>query len=223
MVEARCRHGVLIPEERTTELVKGKKVTKKRKLYPGYLMVEVAFNEKVLALMRDTPGVNDFLGGASLQNPPHPLPEQEVQRMLGACDTANAITNLERRVLKALILTIYDTSHRLGALLKVPRSALDPDGYLSIPAELTKQNADTRHKLAPETITAIQNQLDDDKLFAWPIRQRGIYQRLKAVLDAAGLPQSRRDCFHKLRRTSFTYVMAAQGEYAARSRGPTTI
>lgn len=73
---------IVIPEERTTELIKGRKVTKKRKLYPGYLMVEVAFNEKVLALMRDTPGVNDFLGGASLQKPPHPLPDHEVQRML---------------------------------------------------------------------------------------------------------------------------------------------
>jgi transcription termination/antitermination protein NusG len=73
---------LVIPEERTTELVKGKKVTKKKKLYPGYLMVECAFNEKVLALLRDTPGVNDFLGGASLQKPPQPLPDHEVQRML---------------------------------------------------------------------------------------------------------------------------------------------
>lgn len=73
---------IVIPEERTTELVKGKKVTKKKKLYPGYLMVECAFNEKVLFLLRDTPGVNDFLGGASLQKPPQPLPDHEVQRML---------------------------------------------------------------------------------------------------------------------------------------------
>ncbi|HMP59169.1 MAG TPA: transcription termination/antitermination NusG family protein, partial [Gemmatales bacterium] len=35
---------IVVPVERTTEIVKGKKITRRRKLYPGYLFVEVTFN-----------------------------------------------------------------------------------------------------------------------------------------------------------------------------------
>ena len=73
---------IVVPVERVTEIVKGKRVTRTRKLYPGYLMVEVEFNDKVLYLFRETSGVGDFLG-ASPNQAPVPMPEHEVQKMLG--------------------------------------------------------------------------------------------------------------------------------------------
>jgi transcriptional antiterminator NusG len=69
--------------ERVTELRgNNKRVTVKRKLYPGYLMAEVDYNDRILYLFRETSGVGDFVGG-SLTHPPLPMTQKEVDRMLG--------------------------------------------------------------------------------------------------------------------------------------------
>lgn len=72
---------ILIPTEKVTELRNGKRVVKKRKKFPGYLMCQVEFNDKILYLFRETSGVGDFVGG-SLHKPPTPMGEREVERML---------------------------------------------------------------------------------------------------------------------------------------------
>ncbi len=61
----------------------GKRVTKKRKKFPGYLMAEVEYNDKILYLFRETSGVGDFVGGG-LNRPPLPMSAREVERMLGS-------------------------------------------------------------------------------------------------------------------------------------------
>jgi transcriptional antiterminator NusG len=72
---------IVIPVEKVTELRKGKRYVKERKLYPGYLMVQVEFNEHILYLFRETSGVGDFVGG-SLNKPPQPMKTHEVEKML---------------------------------------------------------------------------------------------------------------------------------------------
>src|SRR5262249_54817592 len=73
---------IIIPVERVTEMRSGKRVVRERKLYPGYLMVEVEYNDRILYLFRETSGVGDFVGG-SLNHPPPPMSDREVERMLG--------------------------------------------------------------------------------------------------------------------------------------------
>ena len=73
---------IIIPVERVTEMVRGKRVVKEKKLYPGYLMVNVEFNDRILYLFRETSGVGDFVGG-SPTHPPQPMKPHEVERMLG--------------------------------------------------------------------------------------------------------------------------------------------
>jgi len=80
---------ILIPTEKVTELRNGKRVVKKRKKFPGYLMCEVEFNDKILYLFRETSGVGDFVGG-SLHKPPSPMSEREVDRMLQDTDEGGA-------------------------------------------------------------------------------------------------------------------------------------
>jgi transcriptional antiterminator NusG len=74
---------IIIPVERVTEMRGGKRVVKERKLYPGYLMVQVEYNDRILYLFRETSGVGDFVGG-SLNHPPQPMKDNEVERMLGS-------------------------------------------------------------------------------------------------------------------------------------------
>ncbi len=82
---------IIIPVERVTEVRNNKRVVKEKKLYPGYLMVEVEYNDRILYLFRETSGVGDFVGGG-LNHPPQPMKAKEVERMLGAIpDTGKEI------------------------------------------------------------------------------------------------------------------------------------
>ncbi len=81
---------IVIPVEKVTEVKtdkNGKRVTrtKERKLYPGYLMCEVEYNDRILYLFRETSGVGDFVGAqpGKLDQPPTPMSDREVQKMLG--------------------------------------------------------------------------------------------------------------------------------------------
>lgn len=77
---------IVIPVERVTEMKKArdgstKRVVREHKLYPGYLMCEVEYNDRILYLFRETPGVGDFVGG-TVNRPPPPMPPHEVEKML---------------------------------------------------------------------------------------------------------------------------------------------
>jgi transcription termination/antitermination protein NusG len=75
---------VLVPTETITELKGGKKRTRKRKLYPGYVLVEIEEEKgkvprEVWFLVRETAGVGDFVGP---HGQPEPLEDAEVSRLL---------------------------------------------------------------------------------------------------------------------------------------------
>src|SRR4029079_18248221 len=73
---------IIVPTEKVTEMRNGKRVVKERKLYPGYLMVNLEFNDRMLYLFRETSGVGDFVGGG-INKPPPPMNDHEVTRMKG--------------------------------------------------------------------------------------------------------------------------------------------
>ncbi len=73
---------IIIPTEKYTDMVRGKRVVKERKLYPGYLMVNVEYNDRILYLFRETSGVGDFVGGG-FNKAPQPMSPDEIARMRG--------------------------------------------------------------------------------------------------------------------------------------------
>jgi transcriptional antiterminator NusG len=70
---------VLIPTEEVFELRSGKKVTSKRLLYPGYVLVEMEMDDELWYAVKNTPRVTGFVGGG---NPPLPLTADEVNQIL---------------------------------------------------------------------------------------------------------------------------------------------
>lgn len=70
---------VLVPEEEEVVVKDGKKKVVKRKIYPGYVMVEMIMSEDSWYVVRNTPGVTGFVGPA---NRPVPLREEEVREIL---------------------------------------------------------------------------------------------------------------------------------------------
>ena len=70
---------VLIPTEEVVELRNGKKVTSKRMLYPGYVLVQLDMNDELWHAVKNTPRVTGFVGGG---NNPVPLTSDEVNSIL---------------------------------------------------------------------------------------------------------------------------------------------
>jgi transcriptional antiterminator NusG len=73
---------IVIPMEKVVEMVRGQRVTKKKKLYPGYLMVEVEYNDRILYLFRETSGVGDFVGASGPNKAPPPMSQKEIDRII---------------------------------------------------------------------------------------------------------------------------------------------
>ncbi|PSR05358.1 MAG: transcription termination/antitermination factor NusG [Bacteroidetes bacterium SW_10_40_5] len=76
---------ILIPMEKVVQLQKGKKVTKERNFYPGYILVETILNAEVETCIKNVNGVVNFLGN---QTEAIPLRDAEVNRILGKVDQA---------------------------------------------------------------------------------------------------------------------------------------
>jgi transcriptional antiterminator NusG len=70
---------VLIPTEEVVELRNGKKVTSKRLVYPGYVLVEMEMDDALWHEVKNTPRVTGFVGGG---NAPVPLSADEVNSIL---------------------------------------------------------------------------------------------------------------------------------------------
>jgi transcriptional antiterminator NusG len=70
---------ILIPTEEVVELRAGKKVTSKRMLYPGYVLVQMEMSDQLWHEVKNTPRVTGFVGGG---NNPVPLSADEVNQIL---------------------------------------------------------------------------------------------------------------------------------------------
>ena len=76
---------VLVPEEDEVEIRGGQRVTVQKKVYPGYVLVEMILDPDSWFVVRNTPGVTSFVGGANIpgvRNEPIPLDETEVKQIL---------------------------------------------------------------------------------------------------------------------------------------------
>jgi transcriptional antiterminator NusG len=72
---------ILVPTEDVAEYKNGKRRVVKRKLYPGYIVVNMIINDETWFLVRETPGIGDFTGAAGS---PTPMLAHEVERIVKA-------------------------------------------------------------------------------------------------------------------------------------------
>lgn len=70
---------VLVPEEETVEIKGDKRIERKRKMYPGYVFIEMALDEDTWYKIRSTAGVARFIGG---KIKPQAVTDREMQRVL---------------------------------------------------------------------------------------------------------------------------------------------
>ncbi|UCG91765.1 MAG: transcription termination/antitermination factor NusG [candidate division WOR-3 bacterium] len=70
---------IIIPVENLVRIRKGKRVVEERRLYPGYLVIEMDGNDETLRLVNSISGVTHFLGS---RRKPTPLSQEEIEALL---------------------------------------------------------------------------------------------------------------------------------------------
>ncbi|MGG3916510.1 transcription termination/antitermination protein NusG [Bacillus sp. es.034] len=73
---------VIVPEEEETDFKNGKKKVIKKKVFPGYVIVEIVMTDDSWYVVRNTPGVTGFVGSSGHGSKPTPLLPEEVTNLL---------------------------------------------------------------------------------------------------------------------------------------------
>ena len=75
---------VIVPEQKEIEFKNGVKKEKVKKMFPGYVIVEMVMSDEAWYIVRNTQGVTGFIGSSGKGAKPIPLLPQEVDRILGS-------------------------------------------------------------------------------------------------------------------------------------------
>ena len=70
----------LVPTQEAVEIRNGKRVTVTRRLYPGYVLVQMVLNDRTMHIINNIQGVIKFVGSGKA---PQPLREEEINKILG--------------------------------------------------------------------------------------------------------------------------------------------
>ena len=98
---------VFIPEEEEIEIHDGQRRTVKRKLFPGYVLVQMIMDDDSWYVVRNTPGVTGFAGNISETDKSRPMPmnDEEVNRIRRQTQLAAPRINVGFKVGEAVRVT----------------------------------------------------------------------------------------------------------------------
>lgn len=77
-------YRVVVPEQKEIEVKDGQTKEKIKKMFPGYILVEMVMSDEAWFIVRNTPGVTGFIGSSGRGAKPFPLTPQEVDKILGS-------------------------------------------------------------------------------------------------------------------------------------------
>ena len=97
---------VLVPTEKVYAVRNGKRVVKERNKLPGYVLVECNLTDECYPLLRNIPNVLGFLSDGKSSTKPKPVPQSEVNRLVGEVD-------------EAAIEAVLDETYLVGEHVKV--------------------------------------------------------------------------------------------------------
>ena len=114
-LEDRIR-DVCVPEEEVVEIGNGVKKRIKRKIYPGYVLVNMEMDDETWYVVRNTRGVTGFVGPGSK---PVPLTEDEVNKYLGTREESEVSVDFEEGTLITVISGAWENTQ--GVIKKIDK------------------------------------------------------------------------------------------------------
>jgi transcriptional antiterminator NusG len=85
-------HEVIVPTEEQVELREGQRRVVERRIYPGYVLVQMILDEESWYVVRNTPGVTGFVG---IGNKPTPLRQEEVDRIMRRMEAEEPVAQVK--------------------------------------------------------------------------------------------------------------------------------
>ncbi len=79
-----CIFRVIVPEQKEVEVKDGVTKERMKKLFPGYILVEMVMTDEAWYVVRNTPGVTGFIGSSGKGAKPTPLQPYEVDKILNS-------------------------------------------------------------------------------------------------------------------------------------------
>lgn len=110
---------VLIPEEEEVEVKDGKRRTVKRRVFPGYILVQMKLDEDSWYVVRNTPGVTGFVG---MGNDPTPLRPEEVKKIMNRMEAEEPKVVVNFKVGEKVRISGGPFNDFIGSV-----AAIDPD------------------------------------------------------------------------------------------------
>jgi transcriptional antiterminator NusG len=80
---------ILVPSEEVVEMKGGQKSISERRIFPGYVLVEMDLTDETWHLVKNTNRVTGFLGGSG--NRPSPISEKEVEKILSQMEVGEMV------------------------------------------------------------------------------------------------------------------------------------
>ena len=77
-------YRVVVPMEKVVETKNGVEKEKEKKMFPGYILVEMVMSDEAWYIVRNTPGVTGFIGSSGKGAKPTPLQPYEVDKILNS-------------------------------------------------------------------------------------------------------------------------------------------
>ena len=73
---------VIIPEQKEVEVKDGVSKEKVKKMFPGYVLIEMIMSDEAWYVVRNTPGVTGFIGSSGRGAKPFPVPKEQIESVL---------------------------------------------------------------------------------------------------------------------------------------------
>ena len=89
---------VIIPETTEVEVKDGVKKEKVKKMFPGYVLVEMIMTDEAWYIVRNTPGATGFIGSSGKGAKPTPLLPQEIDRILASMGMSRVNIDAEMNI-----------------------------------------------------------------------------------------------------------------------------
>lgn len=110
-------HQVVVPTEDEIEIRDGQRKTVSKKLFPGYVFVQMLMDDESWYVVRNTPGVTGFAGTTMDERAkPTPLPDTEVEQILKQMHSAAPRINIGFQVGETVLVTDGPFSDMIGTV-----------------------------------------------------------------------------------------------------------
>ena len=99
-------YRIIIPETTEVEIKDGVKKEKIKKMFPGYVLVEMVMSDEAWYIVRNTPGVTGFIGSSGKGAKPTPLLPSEIDKILASMGMSRV--NIESEIAVGDKVSIVD-------------------------------------------------------------------------------------------------------------------